>query len=110
MYLDPATRLPCLEPEDGALEAFKQCCAGCGLQLRMLSSLPTCSTVDSDPMVLLAIGPGRAALELLPGAASAPLGYGAAAAGSVAGWQVDLIQLDACWCSIRLYHCRWLWL
>ncbi|KAI3430311.1 hypothetical protein D9Q98_004907 [Chlorella vulgaris] len=78
VYLDPATRLPCLEPEDGALEAFKQCCAGCGLQLRMLSSLPTCSTVDSDPMVLLAIGPGRAALELLPGAASAPLGLTAA--------------------------------
>jgi hypothetical protein len=65
IVLDPATRLPRLEESDEPLEAFKRGCLEAGLQLCQLSSGPTCSNVDADPMVLLAVGGGRAALEAL---------------------------------------------
>lgn len=68
VVLDPATRLPRLEESDGPLDAFMRDVAGEGLQLRVLSRRATCSNVDSDPMVLLAVGGQAAVLAGLPGA------------------------------------------
>lgn len=66
IILDPATRLPRLEETDEPLERFKAACVGAGLQLRVLSSRATCSTRDTDPMVLLAVGGPAARLDGLP--------------------------------------------
>jgi hypothetical protein len=68
IVLDPATRLPRLEPDDAPLEAFKAHCAASGLQLRLLGSRPSCCNVDDDPMVLLAVGGSGVDLSALHGA------------------------------------------
>ncbi|KAL4422571.1 hypothetical protein ABPG75_008768 [Micractinium tetrahymenae] len=68
IVLDPASRLPRLEECDEPLERFKAACAAGGLAVRLLGSRQTCSYVDTDPMVLLAVGWPSAAevLERLP--------------------------------------------
>ena len=66
VVLDRATRLPRLEDADEPLEAFKASCGAAGLEVRVLSSRETCSNVDSDPMVLLAVGQDAERLNDLP--------------------------------------------
>ncbi|KAL4424743.1 hypothetical protein ABPG77_000086 [Micractinium sp. CCAP 211/92] len=68
VVLDPVTRLPRLEDSDEPLERFKAGCAAQGLAVRLLGSRHTCSNVDTDPMMLLAVGWAGAveALDRLP--------------------------------------------
>lgn len=66
VVLDPATRLPRLEDSDEPLERFTTACSAAGLQLRVLSTQATCSSRDTDPMVLLAVGGSAAQLGDLP--------------------------------------------
>ena len=54
--LDRQTRRPRLEDQDEPLEKFKAACQAAGMPIRMLSSKETCSNIDNDPMVLLAVG------------------------------------------------------
>lgn len=65
--LDPKTRLPRLEDSDEPFEHFLATARAAGLAVRVLSSRETCSNVDSDPMVLVALGRQAEALEALPG-------------------------------------------
>lgn len=65
--LDPQTKLPRLEDTDEPYEAFLAACRRAGLHVRVLSSRETCSNVDTDPMLLLAVGRAEEAVRALPG-------------------------------------------
>ena len=66
VVLDRTTRLPRLEPADGPLQHFLAACGPAGLAVRVLSRGQTCSNVDTDPMVLLAVGRREGGLADLP--------------------------------------------
>lgn len=65
--LDKQTRLPRLEDTDEPYESFLLTCRAAGLCVRILSQRQTCSNVDSDPMMLVAVGKEEGALQQLPG-------------------------------------------
>ncbi len=64
--LDSQTRLPRLEDRDEPFEAFLASCHKAGMHTRILSSRATCSNVDTDPMMLLAVARSELALDKLP--------------------------------------------
>ena len=65
---DAATRLPRLEERDEPLDRWRAAAEAAGLRVRVLSCRESCSNVDSDPMLLLAAGWSREAVDAQPAA------------------------------------------